>query len=731
MKPVLSYLRPLIGSIIFSYSQVFFSRNVYFAVLLILVTFFDPVTGMAGLVSVLAANFFAWTLGFDKQSIIHGDYGFNSLLVGLGLGILYNPSFPFFLLLIVASLSTFIFTIVVAGILSKYRLPYLSIPFLLAIWTFILASRNFETLTISARGVYKLNELFATGKNILVYSYQILNQIPLPEVIKVYFKSLGAILFQFNMLSGIIISVGLIIFSRIAFLLSLLSFILAYYFFTIMGADLNMLSYSYIGFNFILSGIALGAFYLIPSRESFLWTFLLIPVLLILTASLNSLFYSLQLSIYSLPFNIVVISFLYVLKLRFHPGKLAEVPVQHFQPEANLYHHVTGLRRFRFFRPLSIGLPVYGKWFVSQGYDGSITHRGDWKEAIDLVIKDAEGKTYEKAGILPEHYYCYDKPVVAPADGEVIDILNSVDDNRIGEVDLKNNWGNSLVIRHDAHLYSQISHLKLDSFKVKIGDRVKKGDILGRCGNSGRSPEPHIHFQVQSTPIIGSKTLEYPLSHFISEKNGSLTYHDFDYPLEGSLVQNVNPNKNLARAFHFLPGQLLKFKVHRMDGRNETEVWEVKTGPFNDTYLECLSRKAMAYFVQEDSVFYFTHFQGNRNCFLYYFFLGAWKVVFHSLEDLSVRDEIPLHLFTNSFSRYLYDFIAPFMSVMRVLYRSELIRNEEGKSKQSLHYHAEVGVWKAGKYNPEVNFHMEISEKSLVSFTIKQAKREWKVDYIK
>jgi len=211
MRHIAKYGIPIAKSIVLSYSQIFFSRNLYFAFLLIIVTFFDPITGIAGLTSVLATNFFAWVLGFHRESIIQGDYGFNSVLVGLGLGILYNPSIPFFLLIIVASLATFIFTIVVAGILKKYQLPYLSIPFLLAIWTFILASRNFESLTISARGVYKLNELFATGKNILVNSYQYLNQIPLPEVFKVYFKSLGAILFQFNMLSGIIIASGLII----------------------------------------------------------------------------------------------------------------------------------------------------------------------------------------------------------------------------------------------------------------------------------------------------------------------------------------------------------------------------------------------------------------------------------------------------------------------------------------------------------------------------------------
>ena len=177
-------LQPIVKSIVLSYSQVFFSRNVNFAILLLIVTFIDPLTGISGMISVAATNLFAYILGFDKESIINGDYGFNSLLVGLGLGILYTPSVPFFILIIIAALATFIFTIVVAGFLQKYNLPYLSIPFLLSIWCFILASRNFESLTISARGVYKYNELYATGRTYLVRSYNYINSYPIHEILK-------------------------------------------------------------------------------------------------------------------------------------------------------------------------------------------------------------------------------------------------------------------------------------------------------------------------------------------------------------------------------------------------------------------------------------------------------------------------------------------------------------------------------------------------------------------
>jgi urea transporter len=224
-----------------SYSEVFFAKNRVFAVLLFAITFFDPFVGLCGIVSVITTNLFAYILGFSKENIASGSYGFNSMLVGLGLGFYYGPNFPFFALLLVGALATLLATVTVAGILQKYNLPYLSVPFLLSLWAIMLASRNFEALEISERGIFKLNELYATGSGLLVSMYRGLKQLPIPELLKIYFNSLGAILFQFNLLAGIIIAIGLVIYSRIAFSISLISFIGAYYFYQLLGADIRTL----------------------------------------------------------------------------------------------------------------------------------------------------------------------------------------------------------------------------------------------------------------------------------------------------------------------------------------------------------------------------------------------------------------------------------------------------------------------------------------------------------
>ena len=109
-------------------------------------------------------------------------------------------------------------------------------------------------------------------------------------------------------------------------------------------------------------------------------------------------------------------------------------------------------------------------------------------------------------------------------------VLDRVPDNVVGEVNLKENWGNTVIIKHDEHLYSSLSHLKEGSVKVKEGDSIKKGDVIGRCGNSGRSPYPHLHFQMQETPYIGSLTLEYPISYYIRHSNGGFRLKSFEFP---------------------------------------------------------------------------------------------------------------------------------------------------------------------------------------------------------
>lgn len=663
-----------------SYAQVFFSDNRWLAWLLLVVSFIDVNAGMAGAVAVLVSNFTAQTMGFSNWFIQKGYYGYNSLLVGLGFGLTFQFGAAFFLLLVVAALLTFLFTIAIQGVFYKYGLPYLSIPFLLGIWLLMMASGEFSALGLSVRGVYVHNELFAMGGNWLIDIVAWFDKSIESQTIRTYLFSLGAIFFQYNLLAGVIIAIGILIYSRIAFTLSVYGFALAWIFYRITGADISVLGYSYIGFNYILTSIAVGGFFVIPSRWSYLWLIWLLPMVILITLGLQKLFVFFQLGLYALPFNVVVLTFLYVLKIRLKPGhRLIETPVQQFSPEKNLYHLRTNAYRFHSPDYLPVGLPVIGEWIVSQAYEGEHTHKGEWGQALDLIMIGNTGKQFRGEGIIAREYYCYEKPVVAPADGIVADLTDGIPDNAIGDNNVQRNWGNTVVIKHVEHLYSQVSHLKPGSIKVKIGESVKRGDIIGLCGNSGRSPYPHLHFQMQVTPHIGSKTIRYPLSNYLVERVGKSILETHSVPSRDEKVTAIQNHSLFEKAFHFLPGRKFVFEVNGtaekwLVGRHE---WEVKTDEYNNSYFECKHTGATAWFYNNGNIHYFVNYIGSRKSLLYYFYLGFYKVLTGFYKDLTVTDTLPPDKVFPKFQLFWHDFVAPFHIFLKARYEIAYLNLDE------------------------------------------------------
>lgn len=711
-------------SVINSYAQVFFSHNKTLAILLIVVSFFDIYAGLGGMIAVVVSNLTSYLMGFNRFNIKAGYYGFNSLLVGLGVGLFYQPSVEFFIFLFFVSILTLFITISLEGVIGKYGLPYLSISFVIGIWIVTLAARQFSSLEISERGIYTLNEMYMMGGISMVKLYEWFNQLPLHESIKIYFRSLGAIFFQYHLFAGLLIAIGILIYSRIGFLLSLVGFYAAYFFYAIIGADINELSYSYIGFNYILSALAIGGFFIVPSRYSFLWVILLTPLISFTITSTSAIFSFLQLSIFSLPFNLIVLLFLYILKFRERYYLTPElVAVQQFSPERNLYAQHNYKQRFQDVKYVPIDLPFWGEWKVTQAHSGKYTHKEDWKHAWDFEIFDDEGMKFKNRGTKPEDYFCYNKPVVAPADGYVQEIVDGLEDNEIGNMDLEHNWGNSIVIKHKEKIYSQVSHLKKDSFKVKKGDYVRKGDVLAHVGNSGRSPEPHLHFQIQETPHVGSKTMDYPLASYIRINGEGFKLQSFTKPELNDKVSNIDPNDNLSDALHLIPGQKLKFRVKKENQTEErTFEWEVKSDIMNNTFIHCKTSNAKAYFRHKNNIFSFTNYLGKENTLLYYFYLGGFKIATGYYKNLIIEDKYPVNIIRNKALKVAQDFIAPFYIFVRPGFKLKYVKSDDNIS-ESMIYLESFAEMKVGKKTlNKFNFELIFKNKSLNTYIIKTDK---------
>lgn len=707
-----------IKGILNSYSQVFFSDHRLFSIIILLVTFVDLYAGFFGLISVIITNCTGYLFGFNKHTISKGIYGFNSLLVGLALGIYYRPDFFLLTIVILAAIFTLLIAVSMQGLIGKYALPYLSIPFLLSIWIFTLATREFTVLGISERGIYTFNDLYILGGNFLVQIYEWWNNLHVFRSVRIYLISLGAILFQFNILSGILIAIGLLWYSRISFTLSVIGFYTAYLFYEIIGADISELSYSYIGFNYILTSIALGGFFIIPSARSYLWVLILLPIVAILTISFSSIFTVFTLPVYSLPFNIIVLLFLYSLKFRMTFSlKLTEVIIQQNSPEKNLYAFYNDLIRFRH-EMIPVKLPFFGTWTITQAHDGELTHKAEWKHAWDFVITDPENRQYKNQGDDLTDYFCFDKAVLAPADGTVEHVDDDIPDNKIGDVNIKENWGNTVIIKHSDNLFSSLSHLKSGSIKVKPGERIKEGDFLGNCGNSGRSPYPHLHFQFQATPYIGSPTLNYPLSYYILHSEKKFILNQFKIPEQDQKVSNIEVDELMYNAFNFIPGLKFRFKVI-YNKSVFTEEWEVQTDPYNNPFIICLRNHSKAWFTNDGNLLYFKHYEGKKNTLLYFFFISAFKILQGYYPDLVLHDKFPLNLIYKYPILGLQDFTAPFWKFLQSDYsvKYDFIDNEISPSKIVLKSTAKNSVFgqDVGVYNSII----ELDNNGIKQFSVK------------
>jgi urea transporter/murein DD-endopeptidase MepM/ murein hydrolase activator NlpD len=653
-------LKAFLNGIMSSYSQVFFSDNRLFAIILILVSLIDYNAGLTGLVAVITSNIIALSFGFYKTEIEKGLYGFNSLLVGLGLGSYFAPSFELFIFIIISAFISVLLLNFFKGVFLKYQLPYLSLPFIFSLWIIMLASRYFPNLGISERGIFTFNTLYNIGGTGLVDIYERLSSIPFSMPVRTYFISLAAIFFQYSIFSGILISIGILIFSRIAFLLSIVGYASAYYFYSLLGGNIAELSYSYIGFNFILTSIAVGGFFLIPSFRSFLWAVFLTPIVILLTVSLSQLFAVFHLSVYSLPFNLAVILFLYTLKFRTKLSeKLTEVQFQFNNPEKNLYyfnnHKIISQQSVYIpFRP-----PFHGIWTVSQAHDGDISHKDGWRHAWDFVITDKEGKEFTDSGLFPENYYCYGKSILSPADGIVDQVIDHIPDNEIGKYNLEQNWGNTIIIKHSENLYSSLNHLKPGSAQVKPGEAIKKGQKVAELGNSGRSPYPHLHLQFQTTPYIGSKTIFYPLGFYMLNNQSEPLPQNFHSPLKNDKISAVEISPSLKNAFNLIPGKIFKVTA-TFNNKKIDETWEVLTDIYNNSYIYNSHNGAAAWFIKNEYQLYFSHFTGDKNSVLYYFYLSFYKVFLAYYKNLLIEESIPQNIAFKGPILYGQDFFAPF-----------------------------------------------------------------------
>ncbi len=666
----------LIDSVLYSYAQILFSNKRWFGAMLLISTLVNPVMGILGFSGVIISNLIALYLKFDKEKIKNGYYGFNGILFGLSSYYFFNIS-PFFLLIVfIFVLVTFFMSATLEHLMANvFNLPGLSLPFILTLYIFLIFLSNYPDI------FYKGLDLSATMGIYL-----------LPKFAVGYFKAIGLILFQSNVFSGIIISIAILLFSRVMFVNTIFAYTANYFLLQFLFPQFTEELFLLTSFNAVLVAVALGGGLIILSRKSLPMIFVSILFVIVFTGFFEKLLTSYYLPVLVLPFNFIVLSIIYSLKFR---GEQSDFVLLYFKPgspEENYYYHQNRKSRFEKFKYFFAELPFWGEWKVSQGFNGKYTHKDEWKHAWDFVIPTDEGNDFEGEGNSTDDYNCFSTPVVSPLDGKIVRVVNNVPDNSIGDVNLKNNWGNTVIIDHGEGLFSKISHLKKKSIKVEQGDEIKKGEIVAQCGNSGRSPTPHLHFQFQLSDKIDSGTYKFPIALFLEKtENDKLELKTYEYPKENSFVRNLETHKQLKNAFHFDLGKKLTFNCE-INNIHFNETWEIKVDIFNNTYIQS-GNNSKAYFYLQDKLFWMTDFQGNQKSALYFFYLLAVRIPLGYYSDLVWRDKLPVSKTMNGLVRYLSEFLLLFTQPFETIVESKFEERELSESSINI----SVQIVSAGK----------------------------------
>ena len=648
----------LVGrAILRSYAQVLFSRSLAVGALVALATALEPRVFAFGLGAVVVATATTFLLRFDPDVVGEGVFGYAALLVGLGIGFTFSGLVPAVAVLVFAAFVTVVVAAALRSWLTPSALPSLSLPYLAVVY-----------LLLGGAALSRLP--FAPARE----ATDLLAGV-LPDALERFSRSLGALFFVPRTDAGLLVLAALAVHSRIAVLLSALGFAAAYV------LDAHVLSLSdtsmleMIGYNAMLTATVLGGVYFVPSRSSIGFAMLGVMLTVLVAAGSMPALARLGLPALVLPFNATVLLLLLAMRQRTVDDAPRSVDFLSGTPEENLAFLRNRIARFGAVHAIRFRLPFRGSWVCTQGEDGRLTHQGAWRHAFDFEVEDQEGKRHRDGGERLEQWRAYKLPVIAAAGGVVVRVVDGVPDNAVGEVNVEQNWGNLVVVRHAPLLFSLVAHLSPGSIKVREGQIVATGAVLGACGNSGRSAVPHVHFQLQASDVPGAATLPCQFADAVRVADGTALLVDTGFsPVEGAVVRGLEPTDDASRFVRFAYGEAIRFR----SSTGAVETIDCALDLLGRSVLHSRETGATLYFVQDDALFVAYEVLGPKSQVLDLVAAALARIPLEVDERLTWRDRLPARSRRTAAMQVLFDFVSPLFTAdsIEMTYRQ---RREAGR----------------------------------------------------
>jgi hypothetical protein len=190
----------------------------------------------------------------------------------------------------------------------------------------------------------------------------------------------------------------------------------------------------------------------------------------------------------------------FVQRLRVHPGfEKGLLSIRSTATVGGEQQSFSGSWPVQRIDPIVLRAPVVGGWQLSNG-PGQVTfhnHYGQpqFRYAYDMV-KVENGRTHRGNPHLNKSYYAFGRDVKAAADGEIAAFCHLARDNPGHSGSTKQCIVNYVVLRHADEVYTAYLHIQQRSLRggLIVGSPVRAGQVIASVGNSGNSPEPHLHF---------------------------------------------------------------------------------------------------------------------------------------------------------------------------------------------------------------------------------------------
>jgi len=189
--------------------------------------------------------------------------------------------------------------------------------------------------------------------------------------------------------------------------------------------------------------------------------------------------------------------------------------------------------------PLVLSPPLRGEgWVAASGPSNDNRHRRaifviggkariPARFAIDWTRIDADGGTYHRDRATNANWLSnnanslsYGTEVLAVANAVVADVKDGIPENEMGSgrkavpITLETIAGNYVILDLGKSNFAVYAHLQPKSIRVRVGEKVRRGQVLGLLGNSGDSEGPHLHFHVANANSLDAEGVPYVFESF-------------------------------------------------------------------------------------------------------------------------------------------------------------------------------------------------------------------------